>query len=185
MSYTKGKLRLRCGVPLSLYQHNTEINSNVTLNHLNNLLSNVYATKVGFLIKLLKIVEIKENVISDVRFDSIIVDGVYEYLNFRLDLNEVVVGIIVDFPVRNMKPMTLVQVGPIVVEVPLNLLPDTSYRFNAEKEQFISAVANKTISKGDEVRLKVVQKTERIHKKSGRVIPSFSGSLKGLMLGKI
>jgi DNA-directed RNA polymerase subunit E'/Rpb7 len=185
MSYVKGQLRLRCAVPLSLYKNNTEINCSKTLNHLNNILSNTYTSKDGFLIKLLKIIEIKENIISDIRFDSLIIDGVYQYLNFKLDVNQMVIGVILDFPIRNMKPVALIQVGPVCVEVPVNLLPDTSYRFNSEKEQFISVIANKTISKGDEVRLKIVQKTERIHRKSGRVIPLFTGSLKGLMLGKI
>ncbi len=185
MSYKKGNLRLRCGVPLSLLKNAKSVDKSAVLDYLNTRLGNTYSSKDGYLIKLTKMVELNENMLSDLRYDSIIIDAVYEYIQFNLQLNEVVLGVISDFPVRNNKPFIQAQVGPSFIQISVNLLPDTSYRYSTEKSQFTSITTKKSLSKGDEVRLKIVQKTQRIHRKTGKIIPAYVGSLKGLMLGRI
>jgi DNA-directed RNA polymerase subunit E'/Rpb7 len=146
---------------------------------------NAYQSKTGYLIKLTKMVELRGNILSDQRFDSVIIEAVYEYIRFNMDLNELVIGRITDFPVRNNKPFVQVQVGPCFVEINSSLLSDDSYRYIPEKTHFFSSATKKAVSVGDIVRLKIVQKTERIHKKSGRILPNYAGSLRGILLGKV
>jgi len=186
--YYKGEFELSIDVPSNLLIDGLQKSKKSILSYLEDSFKSKYFNEEGYVIKLLNILEIKETYQSSSNLGYTFLRMQILYLGYNICLNTDLVGKIFKIDSINAKPTLLVLTGPIYVMISTILFPDTSYKYDVKNNLFVSSTTKttkKTLEEGNLVRFRIIEKSDKIHKKTGEIFPFLNGSLKGVTLGKI